>query len=360
MPTGPVDLNMEPTPISGDSRSPERDVSKIVAAFRKAQATGEPVDPSYLDLQGLNFLGQDLSKLDLSGCNFTGAELSRCDLRDANCAGAIFDQATLFQAKLDGAEFLSASFQQANLSECSAKNTGFGQCNLEQANFSMSNLTGATFVSTKARRADFRNCKMAGARMMEADLHHADFSQSDMGEVDLQQTNLDGTTFSKTSLRGVRLRNARNYTTAHWIDADIRDVDFAGAYLVRRHIVDENFLHEFQNQSRTHRCIYWIWWVTSDCGRSALRWAGFCGVIIVIFGFIFDSMGDQVEYPEGLARGFAPWYFSAMLSCTSALGDVLPKSTLAQILVNTEVMIGYIGFGGLITIISSQMGTRGE
>ena len=344
---------------SANSVTPQRDARAIIAAFRRAEETGEPVDSSLLDLRGVRFLGCDLSGLDLSGCDFTGAELSRSNLRNAICAQAIFDKATFFQARLDGAEFLAASFQQANLTECSAKNTGFGQCNLTEAKFNMANLTGTTFVSAKAVQADFRSCKLANARFLEADLSQADFSQSEMNEVDLRDANVTGATFSKTSLRGARLRGVKNYSTAFWIDSDIRDIDFAGAYLVRRHIVDENFLHEFRNQSKTHQAIYWMWWLTSDCGRSAFRWAAFCAAIVVTYGAIYAGLGNQLKYPEGLAPGYAPWYVSIMLACCMAV-DVLPKTTFAQIILNSEVVLGYVGFGGLLTIIATHLGTRGE
>lgn len=246
---------MDPTQVPAGSTNRRRDVGAIVAAFRKAAETGEPVDPSLHDLKGLSFLGLDLSNLDLSNCDLTGADLSRCDLRNTTCAHAIFDRGILFQAKLDGAEFLSASFQEANLSQCTARKTGFGQSNLANAKFAMSDLSGSTFVNARANDVDFRTCKFEGARFLEADLTSADFSQSDLRGVDFQQANLKDAVFSKASLRGSRLRGVKNYQTAYWIDADIREIDFSGAYLVRRHIVDENFLHEFRHQSGTHRFI---------------------------------------------------------------------------------------------------------
>lgn len=231
---------------------------------------------------------------------------------------------------------------------------------MSHAKFVMADLTGSTFVNATARHADFRTSKLGGTRFLEADLAQADFSQSDFTDADLRESNLDGTTFSKTNLRAVRLRGVRNYTTAYWIGADIRDIDFAGAYLVRRHIVDENFLDEFQRQSKVHKLIYWLWSLTSDCGRSMLRWGVFCAVIIVVYGFIYKALGKQIVYPDDLARPYAPWYFSIVNVCTLGFGDVLPKSTLAQILVNSETILGYLGLGGLLTIMGNMMGRRGE
>lgn len=347
-------------PISDSNPPAQPSAEEIVSAFRKAADTGEPVDAKFQNLRGVNLLGQDFSGLDLSGCDFTGAELSRCSFENAICGQATFDNAVLFQAKLDGADFLCSSFQNANLGECSAKNTGFGRCNVSRAKFVMANLTGATFVSATAIHSDFRTGKLGGTRFLEADLAHADFSQADLTDADLQETNLDGATFSKTNLRAVRFRGVRNYTTAHWIGADIRDIDWAGAYLVRRHIVDENFLDEFQKQSRVHRWIYWLWWATSDCGRSMLRWGILCAGIVIGYGFLFKLLGDGIAYPSDLAKPYAPWYFSIVNVCTLGFGDVLPKSTLAQLIVNSETILGYLGLGGLLTIMGNQMGRRGD
>ena len=350
---------MKPPETPNPATTPQRNIKEIIAAFRRSEEIGETLDPSMLDLRGLSFLGHDLSGLDFSGCDFTRAELSRCNLRNSIFAQTVFDKATFFQAKLDGAEFLAASFQNANLTECSAKNAGFGQCNLSHARFNMSDLTGTTFVGAKAEHADFRTCKLAKSRFLDAELSHADFSQSDLSEADLQQTNLTGATLSKTILRRAKLRGVKNFRTTFWIDADIRDVDFAGAYLVRRHIVDENFLHEFRNQSPKHKLIYWVWWLTSDCGRSAFRWASFCALIVVTYGLVYKLFGTEIKYPDGLGDLYAPWYVSIMLACCMAV-DVLPKSTFAQIVLNSEVVLGYVGFGGLLTIIATHLGTRGE
>lgn len=334
--------------------------AEILAAFRTASETGEPVDPKFQNLRGANLLGLDFSGLDLSGCDFTGAELSRCNLQNTICGQANFDNAILFQAKLDGADFLCSTFRNANLSECSAKNTGFGRCDVSHAKFVMADLTGATFVNATAKHADFRTSKLGRSRFLEADLTHAEFSQADLQDADLQETNLDHATFSKTNLRAARLRAARNYTTAHWLGADIRDIDWSGAYLVRRHIVDENFLDEFQKQSRVHRWIYLAWWASSDCGRSMLRWGLLCGAIVIGYGFIFKALGAAIAYPSDLAMPYAPWCFSIVNVCTLGFGDVLPKSTLAQVIVNSETILGYLGLGGLLTIMGNQMGRRGE
>ncbi len=449
-------------------------VDEILAALRTAYDNGESVPAHLKDLSGKSFLGKDFSGLELTEVNFTGCELSRCNFENTICQNTIFDKATLFQAKLDGGEFLGASFKETNLDECSAKNAGLGRANFHKATFKRASLPGATFVNADLSHADFTLAKLPKARMLEANLTHVHASQADMSEVDIREANLDHGTFNKTCLKGAQFRGVTNYVTAYWIGADIRDVDFAGAYLVRRHIADENYLDEFQKQSDLHKKIYWVWWLTSDCGRSLFRWALLQAAVVAIFGLIFYSMngtsaGVKADKPlgeagfvlsvsngvftvngmkitvdagndsfndiaarvkevtgskvklsydadkdvvnvEGEAKfaedektpsnftvatratqdatqnsywnntdrrvgaispdfaipgdlvrtWYTPQYYAVVAATTLGFGDVLPKSTLAQILTNALTIFGYFGLGGLMTILGNLLGRRGE
>ena len=94
--------------------------------------------------------------------------------------------------------------------------------------------------------------------------------------------------FEGADLRGCKLAGLRGAPHASWIDADIADVDFCGAYLVRRQIEDQNYLHEVRLQSRTTELIYWIWWATSDCGRSFVRWGLWTGILAMLYALVYQ------------------------------------------------------------------------
>ena len=348
-------------------------VDDILARLRRAQESGEPLEEELQDLRGVNFMDADLSGLDLTGCDFSGCEMSRCNLSGVRCPSANFNGATLYQANLEGAEFLGTTFRGANLSECSAQRTSFGMTDLTEANFFNAKVEGSTFVDAQVRRADFRAAKMTRCRMLEADLSRSDFSQAEMVEVDLCETDLDGADFRRTTMRGAQLRDVRNYTKADWIGTDIRDIDFTGAYLVRQHIIDENFLYEFRRQSSTTRAVYFVWKWTSDCGRSMVRWGMFLAINALLFAIIYWAM-DQWMMPEGMTShlkgiggeggvqgGFIAYlYFSVVTFTTLGYGDVSPVTTTGQVVLIIHIAIGYLGLGALLSILATKFASRGH
>ncbi len=272
--------------------APSTKEDEIIARYREAQASGNPLPIELQKLAGMNFLGRDLSGLDLSGCDFTKAELSRCNFKGAIATHTKFDGATLFQACLDGGEFMASSFRDANLSEASIQNAGMGETRLEGANLVLTNLDGTTLTKSSLKAARLHMASLQEARLLEADLRGAEFNQANLSGVDMRDCDVAQADFGKSDLRGIQLRGLKNYGSANWIGADIRDIDFTGAYLIRRHIVDENYLDEFQNQGKLARWIYWLWWATSDCGRSLLRWGILNISIIICFGLAFKLLPD--------------------------------------------------------------------
>ena len=447
--------------------SPE---DEILIRYRQAQTAGEALPIELQRLSGMNFLGRDFSGLDLSGCDFTGSELSRCNFKGVVATHAKFDQAILFQATLDGGEFMASSFRGANLSEASAP--GFGESVFDGANLIRANFDGASAIKASWVKARVHLASIQDARLLECRLHEAEFNQANLTGSDLRECDVAGADFGKSDLHAIQLRGLKNYTTANWIGSDIRDIDFTGAYLVRRHIVDENYLEEFRNQGKMARIIYWLWWLTSDCGRSLFRWVVLNFLLIGLFAVVFallpanltkvdpdapmksagfatavsagalningtvvtydpnndslnqlcervhaathqsitaaylpkedalalwspkaalhlkDQDGGNLVAAAHLAEGkesswqseaplgvitpalFVPsdtqrsWYetiyFSFVVALTLGFGDILPKTPLAQFVVNLLTLVGYVGLGGLLTIFSNQLGRRGE
>jgi len=347
--------------------------SDIVERLRRAQGSGEPLEGELQDLRGQSFVDADLSEMDLTGCDFSGCEMSRCNLTKARCPSANFNGATLYQATLDEAEFMGTTFRGANLSECKAHKTSFGMTDLTESNFFNAKVQDSTFVDAQVRRADFRAAKMERCRMLEADLSRSDFSQAEMVEVDLCETDLAGANFRRTTLRGAQLRDVRNYTKADWIGTDIRDIDFTGAYLVRQHIIDENYLHEFKHQSKASGYVYHVWKWTSDCGRSMIRWSAFLAVNVLLFAIIYWSM-DQWTLPtgaeshlkgiggtEGLPGGFLPYlYYSVVTFTTLGYGDVSPVTVAGQVVLIIHIAFGYLGLGALLSILATKFASRGH
>jgi uncharacterized protein YjbI with pentapeptide repeats len=278
-----------PVPVETLSREDE-----ILIRYRQAQTAGEALPIELQRLSGMNFLGRDFSGLDLSGCDFTGSELSRCNFKGVVATHAKFDESVLFQACLDGGEFMASSFRGANLSEASAQGAGFGEAIFDGANLIRANLDGASAIKSSWKKARVHLASIQDARLLESQLHETEFNQANLTGSDLRECDVSRADFGKADLHAIQLRGLTNYTSANWIGSDIRDIDFTGAYLVRRHIVDENYLEEFRNQGKMARAVYWLWWLTSDCGRSLFRWVALNFLLIGAFAVAFSLLPDSL------------------------------------------------------------------
>jgi hypothetical protein len=218
---------------------------------------------------------------------------------------------------------------------------------LERATFSESDLSHADLRAANLQAAAFRNADLSGANLTRANLRGTD----------LKECNVPGATFDLAILRDCRLLGMRGYAQASWIGADIREANLCGAYLVRRHIVDENYLYEFRTRSRYHAILYWLWWVSSDCGRSLGRWTAWVLATTLLFAALYSLI--DVDYGEHRTV-YSPLYYSIVTLTTLGYGDVVPASVPAQILATVQAVLGYVGLGGFLSILANKMARRAD
>ena len=342
----------QPDP-EGDGTRRDVQLRVLKESCRKGQA-GRPTG---LDLRGIRLSGEDLSGLDLSGYDLSAADLATANLSGANLGWAKLPGANLYRAKLTGTEFLRADLTAANLGESSAERAGFAAADLTGASLLDARLTNTTFSEAKLRGADLRAANLRDAAMRNADLSRADFTRAHVQGADLKQSDVKGATFELADLQNARLLGLRNYAGATWVGADIRNMDLRGAYMIRRHIADENYLFEFRTRSKFHGVLYYIWWLTSDCGRSLLRWAFWVLGVAVLYAFAYLLL--DVDY-RGRKTFIAPLYFSIVTLTTLGYGDIVPNSAAAQILAISEAVMGYVGLGGLLSILANKMARRAD
>ncbi len=310
----------------------------------------------------LNFHGVSLRGVDLQGLNLVGADFSEADLSEANLSGvplfqAKFTNASLVKTCLDGAELTGADLSRANMESASCRNTGFGLAILHNVRLFEADLTSATLTKADLQEADLRCTILRGARLREANLHKADFTGADLHSADLSMSSVVGATFNNSDLRECRLRSIRHFEKAQWIGTDIRDINFAGAYELRRFVVDQNYLKEFRDRTRFSRLAYQVWWVTSDCGRSLSRWCAWIALLTLFFAYLYTLVG--VDYGK-YSNWIGPLYYSVVTLSTLGYGDIVPATSLARIVAMVEVMIGYLMLGGLLSIFANKMARRGE
>ena len=310
-----------------------------------------------LDLSGADLSGADLSKLDLRGACLDGALLRDADLSETTLCRASLREATLDGACLERADLLGADAREASFPSCRASGASFGGARLDGCTFFEASLGGATLSHASLRDADLRCARLEEARLHEVDLCGADLSRADLAGAELDRSQVAGSSFDAAILRSARVAGVEGFERASFLGADLRDMDLRGAFRLRRHIIDENYLHEFRSGGRGNELLYQLWWLSSDCGRSFWRWAAWTALIVVLFaiGFEFVEL-DLGDHPTPLST----FYYSVVTLTTLGYGDVLPASPAAQLLAMLEVVVGYIALGGLISIFANKMARRGE
>lgn len=340
-----------------DEKGGDTVLAATVQKLKTQCQKGSSNRPVHMDLRGITLLKEDLSTLDLSGYDLSFANLNQSDLNRTNLSHCRLFKASLEQAVLDECEFVGANLQGADLDECSARRCGFGGADLSFSSFINADVSDASFIRSKMVGADLRASNLTNARLSEMDLTDAIFTRATLENSDLKHSNVERTNFELASMTGSRLTGIKNFKKAMWIGADVRDMDLRGAYLVRRYISDENYLYEFKTTSQFHNVLYQIWWFTSDCGRSLSRWFMWLFVLTLLFAAVYTQV--DIDYGDK-TTWFSPFYFSIITLTTVGYGDATPASLTAQIVVTLHAITGYMGLGGLLSILGNKMARRAE
>ena len=323
--------------------------------LKKSNLVGQDLTSMNLiraDLSGIN-----LSKTKLKGVNLIDANLRGANLSEAKLNGACLRDAIMVEAKLEETQLLGADLTGADLTNAQAFSAMFGRSDLTNAILFNATMDDATLSHANLTGADLRTANLKGARLRDATLAGADFSRAEMEGVDLTGADVDRAIFRDTDLSRSRVKAVIGYTTADWIGVDMLDADFAGAYMVRRAIMDQNYLYEFRHKSQLNAAIYQLWSITSDCGRSFARWVLWTGVIAALFAVAYSFV--EVDYGD-YETWLSPLYYSIVTMTTLGYGDALPASTGAQVVAMIQVLIGYIMLGGVLSIFATKMGRRSE
>ncbi|SHJ35832.1 Uncharacterized protein YjbI, contains pentapeptide repeats [Malonomonas rubra DSM 5091] len=302
-------------------------------------------------------LTQDLSGADLNGADLRGANLAGRDLRNARLFKADLRGANLQEANLEGAELSAADLSDADLDGAHCRRAGFGRAKMCGASLFRADLEEASLTQADLTGANLHCVNLNHGRLREADLTGADLSEADLRYADMSLAQIKKTNFSNADLRHARLRMMRHFKKATWIGVDIRDINFAGAYLMRREIIDQNFIKEFRSYNWLSRILYYPWMLTCDCGRSMFRWCCCIGLLLLIFAYLYTLVGiDYGDYPTALS----PFYFSVVTMTTLGFGDVVPRTLGGQVVAMMEVSTGYVMLGGLLSIFSNKLARRGD
>ena len=359
-----------------------------------------------IDLSGLNLREARLDRIQTASLDLSHADLSYAHLPYATLSNTSFDHAVFDGADLSHSKFWSGSAPEASFWDAVLEETVLSGANLVGANFTNANLRhanleGADLSGAALWRADLEQANLGGARLSRANMTEINLFQANLHRCDLKGSNLYGARVSQALLDEADLRFA-DLRRANLTDANVTEIrynkasryrgirvkDCYGSPRFTRTANDQNYIEELRAKewdpfARYRRkdsadasgrrlpgpwplgeWLYWLWFISSDCGRSLLRWTTMALSIAVVFGMGFYSLGEEAFAFNGQGGKRLEWglqtmiYYSVSIFAKVSTGQVTPVSFAAEVLVMLAGISGLVILGGLATILADKVARR--
>jgi uncharacterized protein YjbI with pentapeptide repeats len=323
------------------------------------------------DLSGVDLGGANLSRAKLSNANLTGANLSRANLSEAvfnraNLSGAMLSLTNLTKAVGNGANLGKAVLSGALLHEATLGGADFTAADVSGADLGRAYLGDATFSAANLRSGDFRGANLRGAKLHEANLSLADLSGANLALADLSGADLTGANLRGTDLTLANLSNAE-VTNVEWQlhqmrgrYLGVRGLDTCyGNALFKRDAADQDFLDTLEAHLRgTRGMALFRAWGAIDYGRSLLRVAILSLGLAGFYGIVYRVFPQILDFKDSAKTWFTPYYFSIVTYTTLGFGDVKPKTLAGELVVSSEVILGYTTLGLLLSVLAQNIARR--
>jgi Ion channel/Pentapeptide repeats (8 copies) len=284
-----------------------------------------------VDISGADLRGRDLTGVNLSGANRSSPNPTLSNLKGTN----------LTSAKLAGADFTLADLNQANLTDA----------NLSDARLIFTNLTDAYLMGTNLTKA----------LVIKSNLTEANLTGADLTSANLYDSNIAGATFLLANLTDVQVTDVKwnpRKMRRRW--KSVRGLDSCwGNALFKRAAADQDFIDTLEQHWRGTWAIvlFWLWGLSTDYGRSLQRVASMGFVIAMLYGLTYTWWPEMLSYQRP-PTWFTPFYFSIVTFTTLGFGDVVPASAIGEIVVSTEVALGYVTLGLLLAVLADKLARR--
>jgi hypothetical protein len=315
--------------------------------WRRGPGAGK-VSLAEADLSETNIAGADLSLVDAAGIDLYGTDLSGSNLKMSNFEGADLSGALLrsvggYKICLKGAHLTEADLEGADLSEADLRDA-----DLRGANLRGVNLQGAILAGARLEKAD-----LSGASLIEADVSGVNFSFANFENANLTAMHYGGYRKMRNLYFGVRGLDS-SYGNALFV-RDAKDQDYLDTLEVMINRLPEGRLK--QAESKLFRA-----WALIDYGRSLFKVTFYAFLIASIYATFYTL--DMVlgwglmDYSNSAQSWFTPFYYSIVTYTTLGFGDVTANTWLGEIVIISEVIIGYFTLGLLLSILANTIARR--
>ncbi|TQP31219.1 hypothetical protein FLL93_15320 [Vibrio cholerae] len=305
-------------------------------------------------------------------------------LRGAKLDGFNFNNVTFVNKNGEGADLYGASFINSHFSAVNMSNTYLAEVDMTGAKIAHSIFQNSEFNKATLHDSEFLMTFFDDAEFYESDVRNADFYECSFYEARFSRADLSGAKFLggghnplidreiRFNMCGMSIRNSKLSTDTYFhiakvsSETDFRTIDFDKArfsaglkqtlqYCNRRHNWEDWYR---KNKKSTSKFVS-AFWTISDYGRSPLRVIqSFFGVCI-IFALLYCLGCDlTTEKSMGMLNSI---YFSVITMTTLGFGDISANlsSSLGQILVMLQVILGYVILGALISVLSNLFTSDG-
>ena len=235
------------------------------------------------------------------------------------------------------------------------------------------NLEGADLTEADLSYADLRGANLVGANLTGADLRHANLADADLRDACLAQANITG-----ASLRTARIEGANVTGIVYGTFKDmsrcylgIRGLDAVyGNALFVRDARDQDYIDTLESSisalpkgfTKSTEIMLFRAWGLFDHGRSLLKVGVYAFVLATLYGIIYSFdmwLGwGMMDYSNSAQSWFTPFYYSMVTYTTLGYGDVTAENVYGEILVISEVVLGYFTLGLLLSIIANTIARR--
>ncbi len=202
---------------------------------------------------------------------------------------------------------------------------------------------------------------MIAANLSLADLAGANLNRADLDNADLSGANVTGTNFSLANLSNAQLTDVvwrLRAMRGRYLGVRGLDSCFGNA-IFKRAAADQDFLDTLEVHLKgSRRMALFRAWGVIDYGRSLLRVAAISSGLAAVYGAIYRLFPHVLDYKDSANTWFTPYYFSIVTYTTLGFGDVRPATLVGEIIVSSEVILGYTTLGLLLSVLAQNIARR--
>ncbi len=331
------------------------------AAWKNLLASTRNPDGEYQDLDCTGFVFP--VKLDFHGARFSGRtvfndtlfldfadfyEVEFCDYIEFNDATFTANSDFSYVRFPEYAGFLRAVFS-GNTHFYNARFGGVGD--FREARFK----SRVNFAYVRFEKIGiFDNADFIGA-----DLSYSSFGNCRFEHVRyaMQPMYINGIIFPPERWKVWRWRPRRRVQATNFTGIETRDILTATNRQFVRDIEDQQYINQVRETSPVWQ---FIWRITSDYGRNFWLFLLWCMGVISLFALIYRIAGSHWFSDTEQWTPITPLYYSLVTFSTLGFGDIHPRldAGWGQFTVMIEVILGYLGLGGLLSIFSNKLARR--